>query len=85
MSKPVQKLMSRACGLHWKKITKEERKQILQKPNKRIVSHLLPLHAYRLNQVEIWFSFLSRDVLKRGSVPSVQDLIQKVFFALLFP
>ena len=78
MTEEVEKLVAQACHLNWKKMTQDERKQILQKPNKRIVFHFLPFHASWLNQVEIWFSFLSRDILKRGSFPSIQDLIQKV-------
>jgi transposase len=78
MTEEVRILVAKACGLNWKKMTQDERKQILQKPNKRVVFHFLPFHASWLNQVEIWFSFLSRDVLKRGSFPSLQDLIQKV-------
>ena len=78
MTEEVQKLVAKACRLNWKKMTQDERKQILQKPNKRIVFHFLPFHASWLSQVEIWFSFLSRDVLKRGSFPSLQDLTQKV-------
>ena len=78
MSEPVRKLVARACGLNWTKMTDEERKQILQKPNKRVVFHFLPFHASWLNQVEIWFSFLSRDVLKRGSFTGPKDLIDKV-------
>lgn len=79
MTEAVRKLVAKASGLKWKKMTKEERKQILQSPNKRIVFHFLPFHASWLNQVEIWFSFLSRDVLKRGNFTSKQDLTDKVF------
>ena len=78
MTEEVQKLVAQACRLSWEKMTKEQRQQILQKPDKRVVFHFLPFHASWLNQVEIWFSFLSRDVLKRGSFISIQDLIQKV-------
>lgn len=78
MTEAVRKLVAKASGLKWKKMTKDERKQILQKLNKRIVFHFLPFHASWLNQVEIWFSFLSRDVLKRGSFTGPQDLTDKV-------
>jgi transposase len=79
MTEAVRKLVAHASGLKWKEMTKEERKEILRKPNKRIVFHFLPFHASWLNQVEIWFSFLSRDVLKRGNFTSKQDLTDKVF------
>jgi transposase len=34
----------------------------------------LPTHGSWLNQVEIWFSILSRKCLRRASVRSIQDL-----------
>ena len=38
-----------------------------------------PLHAdVWLNQVEIWFSKLERDVIARGIFTSVQDLARKL-------
>ena len=79
MTEEVQKLVAQACGLRWEKMTKEQRQEILQKPNKRVVFHFLPFHASWLNQVEIWFSFLSRDVLKRGSFTGKPDLKNKVY------
>ena len=78
MTEEVRKLVTKLCGLDWEAIAQEERKTILQKPNKQIVFHFLPFHASWLNQVEIWFSFLSRDILRRGSFPSNQDLKNKV-------
>ena len=38
-----------------------------------------PKHASWLNQVEIWFSILSRRLLKRLRVNSTQELKQKLF------
>lgn len=46
--------------------------------NKRVVFHFTPKHASWLNQVEIWFSTLSRKALARGSFSSVDDLETKV-------
>jgi transposase len=79
MTEAVRKLVALACDLDWESMTKEERKEVLQKPNKHIVFHFLPFHASWLSQVEIWFSFLSRDVLRRGNFTSKQDLRNKVY------
>ena len=79
MTEEVRRLVATACGLDWETMTKEERKQVLQKPHKRIVFHFLPFHASWLSQVEIWFSFLSRDMLKRGNFTGKPDLKNKVY------
>ena len=39
-----------------------------------VILHWLPAHGSWLNQVEIWFSILSRKCLRRASVRSRQDL-----------
>ncbi len=38
-----------------------------------------PKHCSWLNQVEVWFSILSRRVLKRGSFASKEMLRQRLF------
>ena len=40
----------------------------------KITLHWLPYHGSWLNQVEIWFSILSRKCLRRASVGSTRDL-----------
>lgn len=45
---------------------------------KNVFMHFTPTHASWLNQVEIWFSIMSRRVLKQGVFRSVTDLIQKI-------
>jgi transposase len=40
----------------------------------KVTLHWLPPHGSWLNQVEIWFSILSRKCLRRASVRSTQDL-----------
>lgn len=40
----------------------------------KVTLHWLPTHGSWLNQVEIWFSLLSRKCLRRASVRSTQDL-----------
>jgi transposase len=44
----------------------------------RFHAHFTPPHASWLNQVELWFSILSRRLLKRGEFASVDDLIAKI-------
>lgn len=44
----------------------------------RIVVHHTPVHASWLNQVEAFFSILSRKVLRRGEFTSRQDLVNKM-------
>ena len=45
---------------------------------KNIFVHFTPTHASWLNQIEIWFSIMSRKVLKQGIFNSVANLIQKI-------
>lgn len=47
-----------------------------QQPN--FFMHFTPTHASWLNQIEIWFSIMSRRVLKQGVFKSVTELCQKI-------
>jgi transposase len=44
----------------------------------RFVAHYTPKHASWVNQVELFFSILTRKVLKRGSFSSRDDLVDKI-------
>lgn len=44
----------------------------------RFVVHYTPKHASWVNQVELFFSILTRKVLKRGSFSSRHDLVAKI-------
>jgi transposase len=46
--------------------------------NPRLVPVFTPTHASWLNQVEIWFSLLGRQVLKSASFDSRDDLISRI-------
>jgi hypothetical protein len=58
------------------------RKAFLEDKSHRIRFVFTPKHSSWLNQVEIWFSILSRRLLKRGNFKSVKDL-QKQLLAFI--
>jgi putative transposase len=56
----------------------ETRKEFLQDESHRIRFVYTPKHTSWLNQIEIWFSILTRKLLKRASFCSVDDLRQRI-------
>lgn len=54
------------------------RAQFLANPQHKVVFHFTPKHCSWLNQVEIWFSILTRKLLSRGSFSSQADLKQQI-------
>jgi transposase len=49
-----------------------------RKHGNRFEFHYTPTHGSWLNQIELWFSILSRRVLRYGSFPTARDLVEKV-------
>jgi len=56
----------------------KEVKKWLEEREGKIKLHFTPTHASWLNQIELWFSILSRKVLKRGIFSSRKDLVERV-------
>lgn len=48
------------------------------KRHRNVHFHFTPTHASWLNQVEIWFAKIERDVIARGVFTSVRDLARKL-------
>lgn len=56
----------------------ETRQEFLENDSHRIRFVYLPKHTSWMNQVEMWFSILSRRVLKRGNFTSLENLKKRL-------
>ena len=59
--------------------TQAQRRAWLSDPEHKHVFHYLPVHGSWLNQVELWFSVLSRQFLRRGDSASVKDFEERLW------
>ena len=86
-SEGLVKLVAQLCGLK-EELGKKGKSGILQNMDSRAnflkdKSHRIrfvytPKHCSWLNQIEIWFSILTRRLLKRGNFTSTEELKQRI-------
>lgn len=57
---------------------KTKRVQAFLEANPRVHLHFTPTYASWLNQVELWFAKIERDLLARGIFTSIPDLARKI-------
>ena len=57
---------------------KTERVRLFLEEHRQVKLHFTPTYSSWLNQVELWFSKIERDVIARGVFSSVKDLAKKL-------
>ena len=80
MSLELCALVACLCGLPWRPKdlkTQGQRRAWLSDPEHKHVFHYLPIHGSWLNQVELWFSVLARQFLRRGDFTSIREFEER--------
>jgi hypothetical protein len=82
MSLELCEVVAYLCGLPFcpKELkTQEQRRWWLSNPAHKHVFHFTPVHGSWLNQVELFFSVLTRQFLRRGDFASIQDFEERLW------
>jgi len=82
MSLELCEVVAYLCGLPYcpKELkTQEQRRAWLSNADHKHVFHYLPVHGSWLNQVELWFSVLARQFLRRGDFTSVKEFEERLW------
>jgi DDE superfamily endonuclease len=81
MSLELCEAVAALCGLPLRPKelkTQRQRRVWLSDPEHKHVFHYLPRHGSWLNQVELWFSVLTRQFLRRGDFVSVPEFEERL-------
>jgi hypothetical protein len=81
MSLELCEVVAYLCGLPLRPQelkTQEQRRAWLSDPEHKHVFHYLPVHGSWLNQVELFFSVLTRQFLRRGDFSSVAEFEERL-------
>jgi hypothetical protein len=82
MSLELCEVVAYLCGLPFEPErlkTMGQRRAWLSEPSHKHVFHYLPVHGSWLNQVELFFSVLARQFLRRGDFASIKEFEERLW------